>query len=138
MYIVYIQYNNKEGDRLNIHFDPKSDMPIYEQLKAEIIRLIMAKELREGESLMSMRALAKMLGISVITTKRAYKDLEDLGYLYTIPGKGTFVSQGNIAMIEEQSNKELESMIMTSIKLAKQLNLKEAEYIDLTKALWED
>ncbi|MGK0576283.1 GntR family transcriptional regulator [Macrococcus capreoli] len=138
VYIVYIQYNNKEGDELNIHFDPKSDQPIYEQLKSEIIRLIMAKELKEGESLMSMRALAKMLGISVITTKRAYKDLEDLGYLYTIPGKGTFVSQGNIAMIEEQSNKELESLIMSSIQLAKRLNFDKKDFNELINDLWEE
>ncbi|WP_414049507.1 GntR family transcriptional regulator [Macrococcus animalis] len=138
MYIVYIQYNKEEGDELNIHFDPKSDLPIYEQLKSEIIRLIMAKELKEGESLMSMRALAKMLGISVITTKRAYKDLEDLGYLYTIPGKGTFVSQGNIAMIEEQSNKELESLILSSIQLARQLNLEKQDFVELTQDLWEE
>lgn len=138
VYIVYIQYNNKEGDILNIHFDPKSDLPIYEQLKSEIIRLIMSKELKEGESLMSMRALAKMLGISVITTKRAYKDLEDLGYLYTIPGKGTFVSEGNIAMIEEQSNKELEKMIISAIQLAKQLNFDKTDFIDLSKDLWEE
>ncbi|MGV2927736.1 GntR family transcriptional regulator [Macrococcus capreoli] len=123
---------------MNIHFDPKCDQPIYEQLKSEIIRLIMAKELKEGESLMSMRALAKMLGISVITTKRAYKDLEDLGYLYTIPGKGTFVSQGNIAMIEEQANKELESLIMSSIQFAKRLNFDKKDFIELTNDLWEE
>ncbi|WP_414056125.1 GntR family transcriptional regulator [Macrococcus equi] len=123
---------------LNIHFDPKSDQPIYEQLKSEIIRLIMAKEIREGESLMSMRALAKMLGISVITTKRAYKDLEDLGYLYTIPGKGTFVAQGNIAIIQEQSNKELEALILSSIQLAKQLNINQQDLIELTNDLWEE
>lgn len=123
---------------MNIHFDPKSDQPIYEQLKSEIIRLIMAKDLKEGESLMSMRALAKMLGISVITTKRAYKDLEDLGYLYSIPGKGTFVSQGNIAMIEEQSNKELESLILSSIQLAKRLNFDKQDFIELTNDLWEE
>ncbi|MGV2874319.1 GntR family transcriptional regulator [Macrococcus capreoli] len=123
---------------MNIHFDSKCDQPIYEQLKSEIIRLIMAKELKEGESLMSMRALAKMLGISVITTKRAYKDLEDLGYLYTIPGKGTFVSQGNIAMIEEQANKELESLIMSSIQFAKRLNFDKKDFIELTNDLWEE
>ncbi|WP_414046552.1 GntR family transcriptional regulator [Macrococcus equi] len=123
---------------LNIHFDPKSDQPIYEQLKSEIIRLIMAKEIREGESLMSMRALAKMLGISVITTKRAYKDLEDLGYLYTIPGKGTFVAQGNIAIIQEQSNKELEALILSSIQLAKKLNINQQDLIELTNDLWEE
>ncbi|MCG7419945.1 GntR family transcriptional regulator [Macrococcoides goetzii] len=98
----------------------------------------MAKDLKEGESLMSMRALAKMLGISVITTKRAYKDLEDLGYLYSIPGKGTFVSQGNIAMIEEQSNKELESLILSSIQLAKRLNFDKQDFIELTNDLWEE
>lgn len=136
--ILYIYNITKEVGMLNIHFDPKSDQPIYEQLKSEIIRLIMAKEIREGESLMSMRALAKMLGISVITTKRAYKDLEDLGYLYTIPGKGTFVAQGNIAIIQEQSNKELEALILSSIQLAKQLNINQQDLIELTKDLWEE
>lgn len=123
---------------MNIHLDPKSDQPIYEQLKSEIIRLIMSKQLKEGASLLSMRALAKELNISVITTKRAYKDLEDLGYLYTIPGKGTFVSEGNIAMIEEQSLKELETMLSNTIKLSKQQNIDKNELIEMLQLLWEE
>ncbi|RXK19031.1 GntR family transcriptional regulator [Macrococcus sp. DPC7161] len=123
---------------MNIHLDPKSDQPIYEQLKSEIIRLIMSKQLKEGASLLSMRALAKELNISVITTKRAYKDLEDLGYLYTIPGKGTFVSEGNIAMIEEQSLKELETMLSNTIKLSKQQNINQNELIEMLQLLWEE
>lgn len=123
---------------MNIHLDPKSDQPIYEQLKSDIIRLIMSKQLKEGASLLSMRALAKELNISVITTKRAYKDLEDLGYLYTIPGKGTFVSEGNIAMIEEQSLKELETMLSNTIKLSKQQNIDKNELIEMLQLLWEE
>lgn len=123
---------------MNIHLDPKSDQPIYEQLKSEIIRLIMSKQLKEGASLLSMRALAKELNISVITTKRAYKDLEDLGYLYTIPGKGTFVSEGNIAMIEEQSLKELETMLSNTVKLSKQQNIDKNELIEMLHLLWEE
>ncbi|ULG72292.1 GntR family transcriptional regulator [Macrococcus brunensis] len=123
---------------MNIQLNQKSDKPIYEQLKSEIIRLIMSKEMREGEPLLSMRALAKDLGISVITTKRAYKELEDLGYINSVPGKGTFVAEGNQTMIREQSLKQLELKIKESIELSRQLDIKRSEYDDIVEFLWEE
>ncbi|GGB06910.1 GntR family transcriptional regulator [Macrococcus hajekii] len=123
---------------MNIQLNQKSDKPIYEQLKSEIIRLIMCKELREGESLLSMRALAKDLGISVITTKRAYKELEDLGYINSVPGKGTFVAKGNQTMIREQSLRRLELKIKESIELSRQLSIERSEYADIVEFLWEE
>ncbi|TDM02465.1 GntR family transcriptional regulator [Macrococcus carouselicus] len=123
---------------MNIQLNQKSDKPIYEQLKSEIIRLIMSRELREGEALLSMRALAKDLGISVITTKRAYKELEDLGYINSVPGKGTFVAEGNQTMIREQSLKTLETKLRTTIELARELNVDRAEYNEIVDLLWEE
>ncbi|TDL98067.1 GntR family transcriptional regulator [Macrococcus brunensis] len=123
---------------MNIQLNQKSDKPIYEQLKSEIIRLIMSRELREGEALLSMRALAKDLGISVITTKRAYKDLEDLGYINSVPGKGTFVAEGNQTMIREQSLKQLETQLRRTIELSRELNIDRTEYNDIVDILWEE
>lgn len=123
---------------MNIQLNQRSDKPIYEQLKSEIIRLIMSQELREGESLLSMRALAKELGISVITTKRAYKELEDLGYINSVPGKGTFVAEGNSTMLREQSLKQLENQIRKTIELSKQLNVEREEYNEIIDFLWEE
>lgn len=123
---------------MNIQLNQKSDKPIYEQLKSEIIRLIMSQQLREGEALLSMRALAKQLGISVITTKRAYKDLEQLGYIQSIAGKGTFVAQGNTTMIREQSLKQLEGKIKESIEMCKELNIERHEYEEIIEFLWEE
>ncbi|ULG74557.1 GntR family transcriptional regulator [Macrococcus brunensis] len=123
---------------MNIQLNQKSDKPIYEQVKSEIIRLIMSRELREGEALLSMRALAKDLGISVITTKRAYKDLEDLGYINSVPGKGTFVAEGNQTMIREQSLKQLETQLRRTIELSRELNIDRTEYNDIVDILWEE
>lgn len=123
---------------MNIQLNQRSDQPIYEQLKSEIIRLIMSQELREGEPLLSMRALAKDLGISVITTKRAYKELEDLGYINSVPGKGTFVAEGNSTMLREQSLKQLENQIRKTIELSKQLNVERDEYNEIIEFLWEE
>ncbi len=123
---------------MNIQLNQKSVKPIYEQLKSEIIRLIMSQQLREGEALLSMRALAKQLGISVITTKRAYKDLEQLGYIQSIAGKGTFVAQGNTTMIREQSLKQLEGKIKESIEMCKELNIERHEYEEIIEFLWEE
>ena len=85
-----------------------------------------------------MRALAKQLGISVITTKRAYKDLEQLGYIQSIAGKGTFVAQGNTTMIREQSLKQLEGKIKESIEMCKELNIERHEYEEIIEFLWEE
>lgn len=80
------------GDHLNLIISNSSGKPIYEQITAQIKNSILSGELQEGEALPSMRALAKDLRISVITTKRAYEDLERDGFVVTVAGKGCFVA----------------------------------------------
>lgn len=79
----------------------QSKEPIYRQIYAQIKKQILTNELKPGESLPSMRQLAKDLNISVITTKRAYEELENDGFIYSIVGKGSFVCEQNNEMILE-------------------------------------
>ena len=78
---------------MNIIISNSSDKPIYEQIRAQIKQMIISGELQAGDQLPSMRMLAKELRISVITTKRAYEDLERDGFIYTVVGKGSFVAE---------------------------------------------
>ena len=80
---------------MNIIISNASGKPIYEQIVAQIKQLIMTDVLKEGDALPSMRVLAKDLRISVITTKRAYEELESEGFIETVTGKGSFVAGRN-------------------------------------------
>ena len=82
--------------------------PIYEQIYSQLKAQIIAGALSPGEALPSIRALAKDLKISVITTKRAYDELEAQGFLYTVAGKGCFVAEKNMDLIREQRLRELD------------------------------
>ena len=86
-----------------------ANQPIYEQIYTQLKAQIIAGALTPGEALPSIRALAKDLKISVITTKRAYDELEAEGFLYTVAGKGCFVAEKNLDLIREQQLKELEN-----------------------------
>ncbi len=85
---------------MNIIISNSSDKPIYEQITNQVKALVMGGQLKEGDSLPSMRTLAKELRISVITTKRAYEDLERDGFITTVVGKGSFVREEIEEMIE--------------------------------------
>ncbi|WP_017549456.1 GntR family transcriptional regulator [Salinicoccus carnicancri] len=123
---------------MNIQISNNTDIPIYEQLKNEIIRAIMTGEVQPGEALMSMRALAKELKISIITTKRAYQDLEQEGYVYSIVGKGTFVSEQNANIQRERVLLEIEKNIEELLNTAYQINLSAEELIDMIHVIEED
>ena len=86
---------------MKILISNSSDEPIYEQIASQIKSLILKNELKEGEILPSIRNLAKELGISVITTKRAYEELEKEGFTETVRGKGTFVAAQNKEFMKE-------------------------------------
>ena len=88
-----------------------TNQPIYDQIYSQIKAQIIAGKLSPGEALPSIRALAKDLRISVITTKRAYDELEADGFLYTVAGKGCFVAEKNLDLIREQKLKELEEKV---------------------------
>jgi len=123
---------------VNIQISNNTDTPIYEQLKNEIIRAIMTGEVQPGEALMSMRALAKELKISIITTKRAYQDLEQEGYVYSIVGKGTFVSEQNASVQRERVLLEIEKNIEELLKTAHQIDLSTEELVDMIHVIEED
>ena len=93
--------------------------PIYEQITSQIKSKIMSGELREGDALPSMRLLAKELRISVITTKRAYEDLERDGFIVTVVGKGSFVAAQNAELVREEHLRAAEEHIQAAVSLAR-------------------
>lgn len=88
-----------------------SDKPIYEQISSQIRDSILTGALAPGEALPSIRSLATSLRISAITTKRAYSDLEAQGYIETMPGKGCFVSAGNLELLREDRLRHVEALL---------------------------
>ena len=112
--------------------------PIYEQIYSQLKAQIIAGVLTPGEALPSIRALAKDLKISVITTKRAYDELEAEGFLYTVAGKGCFVAEKNLDLIREQQLKELETHLTAAAGLAKSCGVTVEELIDMLRVLSEE
>ena len=108
------------------------EQPIYEQIYSQIKAQILSGALREGELLPSIRALAKDLRISVITTKRAYEELEREGYIYSYTGKGSFVAAQNIELIKEEQLKKIEDKLREILKIASSLHL---DIADIEKML---
>ena len=122
---------------MNIIISNSSGQPIYEQIASHIKSMIITGELREGEALPSMRLLAKELRISVITTKRAYDELEREGFIVSFTGKGSFVAGKNIELIKEQHLKEIENHMQEILKLSKECGLKLDEMIEMMTLLYE-
>ena len=112
--------------------------PIYEQLYSQIRSAILSGALREGDLLPSIRSLAKDLRFSVITTKRAYEELERDGYLYTVAGKGCYVAPKDTGLVREQHLREIESHMRQIRALAAPLSLTEAELLDMYHAVTEE
>ena len=116
----------------------KSGAPIYDQIFTQIKGHILSGELKPDEPLPSIRALAKDLRISVITTKRAYEELERSGFIYTIPGKGSFVSGKNTELMREEHLKQMEAH-MTAVRFLAQLTgLSREEVQEMWNLMWEE
>lgn len=115
-----------------------ANQPIYEQIYSQLKAQIIAGALSPGEALPSIRALAKDLKISVITTKRAYDELESEGFLYTVAGKGCFVAEKNLDLIREQQLKELEDHLSAAAALAKSCAVTAEELIGMLRVLLEE
>ena len=112
-----------------------SDRPIYEQIYTQIKAAILRGELREGEALPSIRALAKDLRISVITTKRAFDDLERDGFICTVQGKGSFVAAKNREMLRVELLKQAEQKLLEAIEIARQGGISQQELLEMFQVL---
>ncbi|PWA06015.1 GntR family transcriptional regulator [Pueribacillus theae] len=123
---------------MKIIISNSSKEPIYEQITNQIKSLILAGELQEGASLPSMRKLAKDLQISVITTKRAYEELEKAGFIYSIVGKGSFVAEQNLEVIREKKLKVIEEQLGAVITNSREIGLSLDELQQLLKILYEE
>ncbi|MBK1810425.1 GntR family transcriptional regulator [Clostridium sp. YIM B02505] len=112
-----------------------SGEPIYEQISSQIKNHIFTGELSEGDALPSIRSLAQELKISVITTKRAYEELEDEGFIQTIPSKGSYVASKNKELIREKQLKLIEDKLLEVIEEGKILNLSVDDLKDMLQIL---
>ena len=109
---------NAKENTLEIIVSNASDKPIYAQIASQIQDAILSGELEEGAPLPSIRALANDLRISVITTKRAYADLEEAGFIDTVQGKGSFVAGGNRELLREGRLKRVEELLEQAVREA--------------------
>ncbi len=114
-----------------------SGLPIYEQIKNQIKAQIVAGDLKADEGLPGMRTLASDLKVSVITTKRAYNDLEQEGYIYSMPGKGSFVKKLNEEVVRENALAEIEKYFTDAMTVAKAAGIDIDELQEILKTLDE-
>jgi GntR family transcriptional regulator len=123
---------------LNIVISNRSDEPIYNQIYQQLRGAIVRGELAAGEPLPSIRSLARDLQVSVITTKRAYEELERDGYIETVAGKGSFVAPQNTELLREKRINLIEEKLMTVIEEARTLGLDLSELQRIVKLLYEE
>lgn len=114
-----------------------SQKPIYEQITSQIKDQILQGELKEGSQLPSIRSLANDLRISVITTKRAYTDLENQGFIETVPGKGSFIAGGNFELMREEKLRRIESSLVAAAAEARGLDLAGSDLHDMLDLILE-
>lgn len=122
----------------NILIHNTGGTPIYEQICTQIKDQILSGALLAGEQLPSIRSLAKDLRISVITTKRAYEDLEAQGFLTTVAGKGSFVAEGNRDILRQSRLKEVEDCLRQAAVKARACDLEKKELLNLFESLLEE
>lgn len=121
-----------------IFIDNKSGISIYEQIYTQIKSQIINGSLKEDEALPSIRNLAKDLKISVITTKRAYDELERDGFIYTVAGKGCFVAPKNVELLREENLRKIEEYIEKIMQLSAACNLTKQDIIDMINIMEEE
>ena len=123
---------------MDIIITNNSEKPIYDQIKEQIKEMILKGELKEGDSLPSMRLLAKELRISIITTKRAYEELEREGYIESYTGKGSFVKGINHEVVREGVLYEIEDLFEAAVGKARLAKLSYEELEQRLKLLYEE
>jgi len=115
----------------------RSGIPIYEQIKEQIKTAIFSGDLQEDDLLPSIRQLARDLKISVITTTRAYSDLEQEGFIASVQGKGSYVLPRNTELARENAMHKMEDGLSIAISAARAENITKTEVIERLNLLWE-
>ena len=123
---------------MDIIISNQSDEPIYAQIENQIKAMIMQSKLKAGDALPSMRSLAKDLRISLITTKRAYEDLEQDGFITTVVGKGCFVAAKNTQLVREENLKEIEKLLAKAVEIAQMCDVSQNELADILSCIYEE
>ena len=123
---------------MDIIISNSSGQPIYEQICRQIKGAVATGRLKPGEALPSIRVLARDLRISVITTKRAYEELERDGFTYTVAGKGSFVAEQNLELARESSLREIEEHLQAAVELGRQCGLTCGDLRDMLRVLSEE
>ena len=123
---------------VHIFIDNKSGAPIYDQIYTQIKNQIISGELEENQPLPSIRNLAKDLRVSVITTKRAYDELEREGFIYTLPAKGCFIAPKNVELLKEETLKKIEQHIQEIMQLGAVCNLTNEELLEMVRVNLEE
>ena len=123
---------------MDIILSNTSGKPIYTQITDQVKEQIMSGALTPAMAMPSMRLLARELHISVITTKRAYDELEADGFLYTVAGKGCFVAEKNLDLVREHQLKELEDHLSAAAELAKSCGLSREELTEMLRIFMEE
>ena len=122
---------------MEIYLSNAGQEPIYAQITRQIKQQILSGQLRAGEPLPSIRLLAKDLRISVITTKRAYEELEADGFIVTQAGRGSFVAAQNPALLREEHLKKMESCLQSAVDAARLGGISCEEACETLRLLWE-
>ena len=123
---------------MNIIISNSSDSPIYEQITSQIKTLVMSGQLKESDPLPSMRTLAKELRISVITTKRAYEELERDGFITMIVGKGSFVRAADTRLVREEKLKQIEDLLSRAVAIAQQSAIQREELEEIIDLIYQE
>lgn len=123
---------------MDIILATNSKEPLFQQIKNQIKNQIFIGKLEEGDALPSIRALAKDLKVSVITTKRAYEELEREGYVISTVGRGTFVAGQQPHVLKEWQMRELENELEKIVQSGKQIGLSKEELIELMEVYYEE
>ena len=123
---------------MQLYIDNRSGAPIYDQIYSQIKDAIVSGQVAAGEALPSIRALAKDLRISVITTKRAYDELQREGFIDTLPGKGCFVAERSAELLREEHLRQIEGCMQEIRRLAAACGLTEGELAEMWRVQKEE
>jgi len=123
---------------LNIIISNSSDLPIYQQLTNQIKEAILSGEIRDGELLPSIRNLANETRVSVLTTRRAYDELEAEGFIKTVHGKGSFAASGNLELLKEARLKQVEEKLIEAYNIGRAIGVSKEDMRTMMDILFEE